>query len=99
MNPITNSGRVLNVNNDLAVRTHPREREERFRRTFEHTAVGLGHMTLAGEWTCANRRLCQILGFTRAELLQRSCLEVVCPEGRPTLVEHKRRMLAGEDRS
>ena len=99
MNPITNSGRVLNVNNNLAVRAHPREREEQFRRTFEHAAVGLGHLTLDGEWTCANRRLCQILGFTRAELLQRSCLEVVCPEGRPRLVEHKRRMLAGEDRS
>ena len=91
-----------NIKSALRVRqteARLREREERFRRTFEQAAIGLGHLTLDGEWTSANRRLCQILGFTRAELLHKSCLEVVCPEGRPTLLEHKRRMLAGEDGS
>jgi PAS domain S-box-containing protein len=73
-----------------------RESEERFRTTFEQVGVGLGHLTLAGEWTWVNRRLCQILGYTREELLQKSCLEVVCPEGLQTLLEHKRRVVAGE---
>jgi hypothetical protein len=53
-------------------------------------------LTLAGEWTWVNRRLCQIFGYTREELLQKSCLEVVCPEGLQTLLEHKRRVVAGE---
>jgi PAS domain S-box-containing protein len=73
-----------------------RESEERFRTTFEQVGVGLGHLTLAGEWTWVNRRLCQIFGYTREELLQKSCLDVVSPEGLQTLLEHKRRVLAGE---
>jgi PAS domain S-box-containing protein len=76
-----------------------RESEERFRTTFEQVAVGLGHLTLAGEWTWVNRRLCQIFGYTREELLQKSCREVVCPEGLQTLLEHKRRVVAGEAES
>ena len=73
--------------------------EEQFRTTVEQAAVGLGHLTLDGEWTWVNRRLCQILGYTREELLQKTCLDVVCPEGQQTLLEHQRRVLAGEAES
>jgi two-component system cell cycle sensor histidine kinase/response regulator CckA len=73
-----------------------RESEQRFRTTFEQAAVGLGHLTLDGEWTWVNRRLCQILGYSQEELLQKSCLDAACPEELPTLREHKRRVVAGE---
>jgi PAS domain S-box-containing protein len=73
-----------------------RESEEQFRATLEQLGVGLGHLTLDGEWTWVNRRLCQILGHTQEELLQKSCLDVACPEGQQTLLEHKRMVLAGE---
>ena len=76
-----------------------RKREERFRATFEHAAVGLGHLNLNGEWTCANRRLCQILGYTQEELLQRNCLDLAGPEGQQTLLEQTRRVVAGEAES
>jgi two-component system cell cycle sensor histidine kinase/response regulator CckA len=73
-----------------------RESEQQFRSTFEEAAVGLGHLNLNGEWTRTNRRLCQIFGYTQEELLQKSWQDVVCPEGLQTLLEHRRRVLAGE---
>jgi PAS domain S-box-containing protein len=76
-----------------------RESEQQYRTTFEQAAVGLGHLTLDGEWRCANRRLCQIFGYTQEELLQKSCLNLACPEAQQTLQEHKRRILAGEAES
>ena len=75
-----------------------RESEERFRATVEQAAVGLGHLTLDGEWTWVNRRLCQILGYTQEELLQKGWLDVACPECLQTLLEHQRMVLAGEAR-
>ncbi len=76
-----------------------RESEQRFRTTFEQAAVGIGHLTLNGEWSRTNRRLGQIFGYTQEELLQMRCLDLACPEGLPTLLEHKRRILAGEAES
>jgi PAS domain S-box-containing protein len=73
-----------------------RESEQRFRTTFEQAAVGLGHLTMDGEWTWVNRRLCQLFGYTQEELLQKSCLDTACPEDLPTLLEQKRRVVAGE---
>jgi PAS domain S-box-containing protein len=79
--------------------TRLRESEQQFRATFEQAGVGLGHLTLDGEWRCANRRLCQIFGFTQEELLQKSCLDLACPEAQQTLQEHKRRILTEEAES
>jgi PAS domain S-box-containing protein len=73
-----------------------RESEEGFRTTFEQVAVGLGHLTVDGKWTWANRRLCQILGYDLEDLMQKSCLEVLSPEDQQTVLELKRQILAGE---
>ena len=57
-----------------------RESEERFRGTFENAAVGIGHLDTNASYLRVNERLCAILGYTRAELLQRSCLGVTHPD-------------------
>jgi|GEM_PF-2136894 len=44
------------------------ESEERFRTIFEQAAVGLGHLTLDGQWTLVNNVLCQITGYSREEM-------------------------------
>ncbi|MBN2731298.1 MAG: PAS domain S-box protein, partial [Balneolaceae bacterium] len=40
-----------------------------FRDTFEQTAVGIAHMSVNGEWIRINKKLCNILGYSRSELL------------------------------
>ncbi|MBT5943203.1 MAG: PAS domain S-box protein [Rhodospirillaceae bacterium] len=45
-----------------------REREERFRATFDQAAVGIAHLSFDGNWLRINARYCEILGYTEAEL-------------------------------
>jgi diguanylate cyclase (GGDEF)-like protein/PAS domain S-box-containing protein len=43
---------------------------QEFRNTFELAAVGMAHTTPDGRFIAVNRKLCEILGYTRDELLQ-----------------------------
>lgn len=43
--------------------------EELFRHTFEHTPLGFAHVALNGSLLRVNRKFCEIVGYTNAELL------------------------------
>lgn len=45
------------------------ESEEHFRTMFEQAAVGIAHVSTEGGWLLVNQRLCDIVGYTRDELL------------------------------
>ena len=72
------------------------ESEERFRATFEQAAVGISHVGTDGRFLRVNRRLCEKLGYTREELLERTFQEITHPADLPADLENVRRMLAGE---
>lgn len=46
-----------------------RESEARFRGTFENAAVGIVHASLEGRYLHANQKYCEIVGYSREELL------------------------------
>jgi PAS domain S-box-containing protein len=46
-----------------------RESEERFRVTFDQSAVGMAQVAPDGRWLHVNQRLCETLGYTHEELL------------------------------
>jgi PAS domain S-box-containing protein len=50
--------------------------EERYRRTFEQARIGIAHVAPDGRWLRVNERLCEILGYDEAELLQKTYAEV-----------------------
>jgi PAS domain S-box-containing protein len=52
----------------------------RFQTTFENAAIGLAHIATDGRFLLVNNELCHILGYTNAELLQRSSLDLTRPE-------------------
>jgi len=52
------------------------QRERRFRSTFEKAAVGVAHVAPTGEWLEVNQHLCDIVGYTRDELLVRSFQDI-----------------------
>jgi PAS domain S-box-containing protein len=41
--------------------------EERFRATFEQTAVGIGFLDENGDWLRVNQKFCDIVGYSKAE--------------------------------
>jgi len=44
--------------------------ERLFRDTFEQAAVGIGHISLSGQWLKVNQKFCEIVGYSREELLR-----------------------------
>jgi two-component system, cell cycle sensor histidine kinase and response regulator CckA len=75
---------------------HLQESEDRFRATFEQAAVGIAHVGTDGRFLRVNRRLCEMVGYTREELLARTFQEITHPADLEADMENVRRMLAGE---
>ena len=73
-----------------------RESEERFRATFFQAAVGIAQTGLDGQWLLLNDRLCQILGYSRAELRGKTFLDITHPDDRDANVVALDQFLAGE---
>jgi PAS domain S-box-containing protein len=57
-----------------------RESEERFRSTFEQATVGICHVALDGRFLRANQKHCEILGYTQAEILNLTFMDVTYPD-------------------
>ncbi len=56
------------------------ETEGLFRNTFELAAVGIAHVGKDGSWLRVNERICQIVGYSREELLQSTFQDITYPE-------------------
>jgi two-component system cell cycle sensor histidine kinase/response regulator CckA len=73
-----------------------RESEERFRSTFEQAAVGICHADLQGNYLRVNQRLCDFLGYTRAEMMKLSFQQLTHPDDLAENLDQRDRLLAGE---
>ncbi|HEX6317338.1 MAG TPA: PAS domain S-box protein, partial [Burkholderiales bacterium] len=70
--------------------------EERFRATFDHAAVGIAHVAHDGRFQLVNRKLCEILGYSREELAALTVFELSHAEDRDVTVALRRKMRARE---
>ncbi len=70
--------------------------EARFRGIFEQAAVGMAVRDLVGRWLQVNRKLCEMLGYEREQLLQISSVALTPPEDRERAVDYNQRIAAGE---
>jgi diguanylate cyclase (GGDEF)-like protein/PAS domain S-box-containing protein len=57
-----------------------RESEERYQETVELAAIGIAHVDAEGRFISANRWLCELLGYTREELLGLTVKQVSHPD-------------------
>ncbi len=73
-----------------------RRSEARFRNTFEQAAVGIAHIAPDGRWLRVNRKLCDILGYSEAEMRKTNALDVTHPEDLRDAVEQFRQLMVGE---
>ena len=72
------------------------DQEERFRVTFEQSPVGIAHVAPDGRWLRVNNRMCEILGYTREELLTLTVQEVTHPADLDSDTAQMEKMLRGE---
>ena len=73
-----------------------RESEERFRATFENAAVGIAHVAPNGTFLRVNDRLARILGYTVAELADKTFQYITHPEDLQADLALLEQVLAGE---
>jgi PAS domain S-box-containing protein len=72
---------LADANRALQIETERRRQaQEALRAThdvlLENTAVGIAHLAMDGRWLRANGRLVDITGYSREELLEKSCQEL-----------------------
>src|SRR5262249_17785916 len=72
------------------------EGEQRFRMPLDHAAVGIAHVSPDGRWLRVNQKLCEIVGYSREELLRRTFQDITHPEDLDADLEFVRQTIAGE---
>ena len=73
-----------------------RDSEQRLRATFDNAAVGISHVAPDGRWLMVNDRLCEIVGYPRAELLACTFADITHPDDIDKDWAEARRLLGGE---
>lgn len=76
--------RLLSVLSDVTERVQAEERlresDERFRAIFNQVAVGVGLTDLTGKFVLVNQKHCDIVGYTREELLSMRMQDLTYPD-------------------
>ena len=57
-----------------------KQSEKLYRTTFELAAVGVAHVSPDGRWLRVNQRVCDILGYSKAELLRLKFQDITHPD-------------------
>ena len=70
--------------------------EARFRATFELAAVGMAHIGRDGTWLDVNRRCCEIVGYSKQELLKKTFFDITHPDDLNEGADLLRKFLHGE---
>jgi PAS domain S-box-containing protein len=73
-----------------------RASESRFKATFENVAVGIANVALGGRFLEVNQRLCEIVGYTREELLAKTFVDITHADDLEKEWKRRRRLLGGE---
>ena len=91
---------TLNFASDITARRAAeearRESEERFRRIFEESPIGMVTVGLDFRFTRANGTFCDMIGYTEGELLARSFVDITHPEHVGSDVESVKQVARGE---
>jgi PAS domain S-box-containing protein len=74
----------------------PLSSDSLFQSAFEFAAIGMALVSPEGKWLRVNRAICEITGYTEAELLARTFQDITHPEDLEADLENVRKMLAGE---
>jgi PAS domain S-box-containing protein len=93
------TGIVTDITERKRVEDTLRDSEERFSGAFEQAPIGVALVSPDGRWLRVNRALCDLVGYSEAELLSRTFQEITYHEDLESDLENVRRTIAGEIRS
>ncbi|HEX4637902.1 MAG TPA: PAS domain S-box protein [Chthoniobacterales bacterium] len=74
----------------------PLSSDSLFQSAFEFAAIGMALVSPEGKWLRVNRSICEITGYSEAELLKRTFQDITHPDDLESDLENVRKMLANE---
>ena len=72
-----------------------RRSEAKFRATFENAAVGIAHVAPDGTWLDVNQRLCEIVGYSRDEIIARTFQDITHLDDLEADLDYVNKLLQG----
>lgn len=94
--PLYLVGMVIDIDDRVRATQELQESEERFRATFESSAIGMGLLGLDGKILKVNAAVCKMSGYTAEELQQRYDHQNVFPADREVGADFLADLLAGK---
>lgn len=76
--------------------TQATECGSRFQATFEQAAVGIAHVSVDGNWLRVNDKICQIVGYSRDELMRKTFQDITHADDLDTDLAYVKQMLMGK---
>lgn len=90
------NGIVLDVTDRKHAEESERESKERFENAFEYAAIGMALVSTDGHWLRVNHAICEMLGYSESELLEKTFQEITHPDDLDADLGYVHEMLAGE---
>jgi len=72
------------------------ESEEQFRQTFEHAVIGMALVNKKGVWTRVNDSFCELVGYSRVELLELGFQDLSHPDDLDDSIKELQELSRGE---
>ncbi|HEU4617959.1 MAG TPA: diguanylate cyclase, partial [Gammaproteobacteria bacterium] len=88
-------GTIRDVTERWELETELRESQERYFNTVELAAVGIAHVEAGGRFIWVNKHFCQMLGYSKDELLTRTTKDISHPEDVSVTDEERAKLHAG----
>jgi diguanylate cyclase (GGDEF)-like protein/PAS domain S-box-containing protein len=83
------------INQLMKINMNLEESESRFRSAFDSSAIGMALVSTKGTWLKVNEALCQLVGYTKEELLNSNIQTITYPEDTKLGAQDEQQLLAG----
>lgn len=93
---IAYAGTMSEISERIKEQEISRENAERFTNAFEYASIGMALISIEGGWIKVNQSVCDLLGYTKSELMQLTFQQITHPDDLAQDLDYVRMLLEGK---